>query len=65
MQPDPVQRVYARDADFLRFASQDANYPGIVFWSQTSCSLGEVIQNLILLYEVFTAEELNGRIEYF
>ncbi|MDQ6833692.1 MAG: hypothetical protein M3008_09845 [Chloroflexota bacterium] len=57
--------IVTRDADFLRFASQDANHPGIVFWSQTSRSLGEVIQNLILLYEVITAEEMNGRIEYF
>jgi hypothetical protein len=27
--------------------------------------LGEVIENLILLYEIFTAEEMNGRVEYF
>ena len=73
-QPDPVQRIYARDAgrvivtrnaDFLRFASQEADHPGVVFWSQTSRSLGEVIENLILLYEVFIAEEMNGRVEYF
>ena len=54
-----------RDADFLRFASRDTNHPGVVFWSQTSRSLGEIIENLILLYEVFTAEEMNGRVEYF
>jgi predicted nuclease of predicted toxin-antitoxin system len=73
-QPDSVQHTYAhdegrvivtRDADFLRFASRDRNHAGIVYWSQTSRSLGEVIENLILLYEIFTAEEMNGRVEYF
>ncbi len=72
-QSDPIQHTYARDegrvivtrdADFLRFASRDTNHP-VVFWSQTSRSLGEIIENLILLYEVFTAEEMNGRVEYF
>ena len=74
MQPDLTQHTYARDtgpvivtrdADFLRFANQDANHPGVVFWSQTSRSLGEIIENLILLYEMFTTEEMNGHIEYF
>ncbi len=73
-QPDLVQHTYARnesrvivtrDADFLRIASRDTNHPGVVFWSQTSRSLGEIIENLILLYEVFTAEEMNGRVECF
>lgn len=73
-QPDSVQHAYARDegrvivtrdADFLRSASRDTNHPGVVYWSQTSRSLGEIIENLILLYEVLTAEEMNGRVEYF
>jgi predicted nuclease of predicted toxin-antitoxin system len=71
---DPAQHAYARgagrvivtrDTDFLRITSRDTNHPGIVYWSQTSRSLGGIIENLILLYEVFTAEEMHGRVEYF
>jgi len=72
-QPDPVQRAYARDegrvlvtrdADFLRFASRDTNHPGIVYWSQTSRA-GRDHRKSDLLSEVFTAEEMKGRVEYF
>jgi predicted nuclease of predicted toxin-antitoxin system len=56
--------LMTHDADFLRFASQSSDHCGIAFCRKDTRTLGEIIRSLMLIYEVFTAEEVHGHVEY-
>ena len=56
--------VVTHDADFLRYASQSGDHPGIAYCQMGVRSVGEIIRSLILIYEVLTPEEMAGRVEY-
>lgn len=59
------QRVlFTQDDDFLRIASRTNNHPGIVYSKQGNRSTGQIIESLVLIYEVYTPEEMVGRVEY-
>jgi len=55
--------IVTRDKDFLRFASRSSDHPGIVFLSY-QLTVGEIIDGLILIYEVLSPEEIAGRVEF-
>lgn len=55
--------IVTRDQDFLRLASGTIDHPGIVFYSPNQ-SIREIIEGLILIYEVMLASEIAGRVEY-
>ena len=52
------------DADFLRYASDNSDHPGIAFIQPGRRPLGEIIHYLILMYEVLSSEEIAGRVEF-
>ncbi len=56
--------VVTHDADFLRYASQNQDHPGIAYCHMGARSIGEIIRSLILIYEVLTPEEMAGHVEY-
>ena len=56
--------VVTHDADFLRYASQSSDHPGIAYCQMGTRSMGEIIRSLILIYEVLTPEEMAGHVEY-
>jgi len=56
--------IFTHDPDFLRMAERDSDHPGIVFCHRTAYSIGETIRRLILVYEVLSAEEIAGRVEF-
>ena len=55
--------IVTRDQDFLRLASGAGNHPGIAFYT-ASQSIREIIEGLILIYEVMLPSEMAGHIEY-
>lgn len=61
---DENRVIVTDDADFLRLAAETPDHPGVVFCRRTQHSLGDMIRFLILLHEVYTAEEMVGRVEY-
>lgn len=72
-QTDEAQLEFARqqgrvivthDTDFLRLASQTPNHWGIAFCKKDARTIGEIIRSLVLIYEVFTADEMKGWVEY-
>jgi predicted nuclease of predicted toxin-antitoxin system len=72
-QPDEVQFdfvcrqervIVTHDTDFFRLAIQSSEHCGIAFCQKGTRSIGEIIRSLILLYEVFTPEEMKGTVEY-
>ncbi|MEC4813883.1 MAG: DUF5615 family PIN-like protein [Scytonema sp. PMC 1069.18] len=59
------QRVlFTQDDDFLRIASRTNNHPGIAYCKQGTRSVGQMIESLVLIYEVYTPQEMVGRVEY-
>jgi predicted nuclease of predicted toxin-antitoxin system len=56
--------IITHDKDFLIIASRTSDYPGIVYCQQKTRSLGEIIEGLVLIYEMYTAEDIVGRVEY-
>lgn len=70
---DQEQLAYARqerrvlvthDTDFLRLAGFSADHFGIVYCHKARHSLGDIIRHLLLVYEILSAEEIAGTIEY-
>lgn len=60
-----TQRViFTQDADFLVIASVNNNHPGIAYCKKGTRSIGEIIERLILIYEVLTPEEMIGNVEF-
>lgn len=54
--------IVTRDQDFLRLAVR-TDHSGIAFYTSNQ-SLREIIEGLILMYEVMMPSEMNGAIEY-
>ncbi|MFQ4142653.1 DUF5615 family PIN-like protein [Chlorogloeopsis sp. ULAP02] len=56
--------IFTQDADFLRFHQAGVTHAGIVYCSQGSRSIGEIIRSLILIWEWLDVEEMRGRVEF-
>ena len=56
--------VFTQDIDFLRINRQGFNHLGIVYCSQQTKSIGQIIQGIILIWELQTPEEMINHIEY-
>lgn len=58
-------RVFVtQDADFLRFHRAAVRHAGIAYCHQGSLTIGEMLRRLVLVYDLMTAEEMVGRVEY-
>lgn len=55
--------IVTQDRDFLRFAAQKDDPPGVVYAPQKR-SIGKIVRLLDLLVQVSHAEEMRGRVEY-
>ena len=56
--------IVTHDTDFLKLATQSHDHPGFAYSQMSELSLGRIIRRLILMYEVLTANEMQGRVEY-
>ena len=55
--------IFSQDADFLSLAGQGHAHSGIAYARQHT-SIGNIIGGLVLIHQVLSAEDMNGRIEY-
>lgn len=55
--------IVTRDQDFLRLANSSLDHSGIVFYTANQ-SIREIIEGLILIYEVMLPGEMVGCVEY-
>jgi predicted nuclease of predicted toxin-antitoxin system len=55
--------IVTRDQDFLRIAGGAPDHAGIVFYTANQ-SMREIIEGLILIYEVMLPSEMTRRVEY-
>jgi hypothetical protein len=56
--------IFTQDADFLRLNAAGLSHSGIAYCQQESRSLGEIIQRLVLIWEIYEPEEIQNKIEY-
>ena len=55
--------IVTRDQDFLRMSRRITEHSGIVFYTANQ-SIREIIEGLILIYEVMLPDEMAGHVEY-
>ena len=55
--------IFTQDDDFLRIAALTDNHPGIVYCRQGTRSIGQIVESLILIHEVYSPEDIKGRVE--
>jgi len=56
--------IFTQDQDFLIIASQRTDHAGITFCRKGRKSIGQIIEALVLIYEVLFPEDLAGRVEF-
>ncbi len=56
--------LVTNDKHFLRIARRDHGHPGIAFCHLTRMSLGQIIDGLLLIYEVLAPPDMVGHVEY-
>lgn len=48
----------------MRLAQSDIKHLGIIYCPQQTKSIGQIIQGLVLIWELLEPEEMLGNIEY-
>jgi predicted nuclease of predicted toxin-antitoxin system len=56
--------IVTHDDDFLRIASIRDDHPGIAYCRKDARSIGDIVEQLILVYEVLLPDEIKGRVQY-
>jgi predicted nuclease of predicted toxin-antitoxin system len=56
--------LVTQDADFLRLHNLGVAHHGIVYYDPAEVSIGRIIQGLVLIHGVMTAEEMVGHVEF-
>lgn len=56
--------IFTQDTDFLRMHQAGITHSGIVYCSQGSKSIGEVIKSLVLIWELLEPDDMFGRVEF-
>ncbi|MBD2043386.1 DUF5615 family PIN-like protein [Microcoleus sp. FACHB-672] len=56
--------IFTQDEDFLIIASQTSKHPGIAYCRQGSRTIGQIIESLVLIYEVYMPADMIGRVEF-
>jgi predicted nuclease of predicted toxin-antitoxin system len=56
--------LFTQDRDFLLMHADNPQHPGIVYCDKDTRSIGDIIQGLVLIWEIMEPEEMAGRVEY-
>ena len=56
--------LFTQDRDFLRLDAGGVQHASIAFCAKDTKSIGEIIQRLVLIWEICELEEMAGRVEY-
>ena len=56
--------LFTQDHDFLRLDAAGIQHAGIAFCAKDTKSIGEIIQRLVLMWEVLEPAEMSGQVEY-
>jgi predicted nuclease of predicted toxin-antitoxin system len=56
--------IFTQDRDYLRLHAAGTPHAGIAYCHQNTRSIGEIIDALILIWEVYEPSEMRNRLEY-
>jgi Domain of unknown function (DUF5615) len=56
--------VVTSDPDFLQHHGTQPEHAGIAFCEQNARTIGQIIEGLVLIYEVLEPRDMVGRVEY-
>jgi predicted nuclease of predicted toxin-antitoxin system len=56
--------LFTQDRDFLRLHGAAVSHAGIVYCDKDTRSIGEIIQGLVLIWEIMEPLEMAGRVEF-
>ncbi|NEO79763.1 DUF5615 family PIN-like protein [Moorena sp. SIO4G3] len=56
--------MFTQDSDFLKLHNSGFEHCGVVYCVKGRRSIGEILQGLILIWEVLEAEEIAGKVEF-
>jgi predicted nuclease of predicted toxin-antitoxin system len=56
--------LFTQDQDFLRLDAERVADMGVAYCAKDTKSIGELIQSLVLIWEIYEPEDLSGRVEY-
>ncbi|AGF52408.1 slr0771 [Synechocystis sp. PCC 6803] len=56
--------IFTQDTDFLKLAQSSPDHTGIAYCSQRNKSIDQVIQGLVLMWEILEPEEMCNHIEF-
>jgi predicted nuclease of predicted toxin-antitoxin system len=56
--------LFTQDQDFLRLDAAGIEHPVIAFCAKDTKTIGQILQRLVLIWEIYEPEEMAGRIEY-
>lgn len=56
--------IFTQDRDFLRINAAGVPHAGIAYCEKDTRTIGEIIDSLVLLWEIFEPEEMANRVEY-
>lgn len=56
--------IFTQDTDFLRLHQQGVSHYGIAYCQQRSKSIGEIVQSLVLIWQVLEVHEMMNHLEY-
>jgi Domain of unknown function (DUF5615) len=56
--------IFTQDRDFLRISAAGVPHAGIAYCPKDSKGTGEIIDGLVLIWEVLGADEMPNRVEF-
>src|SRR5262249_33639542 len=56
--------IFTKDSDYLRLDASGTPHAGNAYCHQQFRSIGEIVDGLVLIWEVYDPEEVAGRVEY-
>jgi predicted nuclease of predicted toxin-antitoxin system len=56
--------IFTQDRDFLRLHAAGIPHVGIAFRGNNTRSIGEIIQGLVLIWELLEPDEMRNRVEF-
>jgi predicted nuclease of predicted toxin-antitoxin system len=56
--------IFTQDRDFLVLHGAGASHAGIAYYDNGTRTVGQIIQGLVLIWEILEPEEMAGQVEY-
>jgi hypothetical protein len=56
--------IFTQDRDFLRLHAAGTHHAGMAYCAKDAKSIGEIIQRLVLIWEVLEPAEMTNHVEY-